>query len=189
MPISTIDPTTALVVIDLQRGIASMPLAHPIEVIVDNTRKLADTFRDRGLPVVLVNVTGAPAGRTDRGPVFSSASLPEGFADLLPELGKVESDHVVTKTTAGAFTSTELHDLLQRRGVTQIVLTGIATGSGVESTARHAHELGYNVTVVTDAVTDRDLGTHEHSVGRVFPRMAETGTTSDVLAALRATTA
>ncbi|BDZ52178.1 hydrolase [Frondihabitans sucicola] len=183
MPITTLDPRTALLVIDLQAGIVRLPLAHPADRLLERTRTLADAFRERGLPVALVNVAGAPAGRTDRGS-FDSAGLPDDFAELVPELGAQDDDIRVTKVTAGAFSSTDLDAILRAAGVTQVVITGIATGSGVESTARHAHELGYNVVVVTDAITDRDLATHDHSVQNVFPRMAETGTTADVLALL-----
>jgi nicotinamidase-related amidase len=183
MPITTLDPRAALVVIDLQAGIVGLPLVHPAADIVSRTRALADAFRQHALPVVLVNVAGAPGGRTDRGSV-RAAGLPAGFADLVPELGAQDDDILVTKTTAGAFSSTDLDEILRARGVTQVVVVGIATGSGVESTVRHAHELGYNVVVATDAVTDRDEATHDHSANRVFPRMAETGTTADVLALL-----
>jgi nicotinamidase-related amidase len=92
----------------------------------------------------------------------------------------------VTKYSRGAFTNTGLHEKLTGLGVTQVVVTGIATASGVESTVRQAHELGYNAVVVTDAVTDRSLESHEHSIGAIMPRIAETGTTADVLALLAA---
>lgn len=183
MPITTLDARTALVVIDLQQGIVRLPLAHPADDIIGRSRTLADAFRERGLPVALVNVAGAPAGRTDRG-AFDAAALPADFADLVPELGAQDHDILVTKTTAGAFTSTALDEILRSSGVTEIVVTGIATGSGVEATVRHAHELGYTVVVVTDAISDRDLATHAHSVTNVFPKMAETGTTAEVLALL-----
>ena len=64
------------------------------------------------------------------------------------------------------------------------MITGIATTAGVESTARHAHELGYDVVLVTDAMTDRSLAHHEHSVSVVFPRLGEVTTSDEVLAAL-----
>ena len=93
-------------------------------------------------------------------------------------------DAVVTKHNWGAFHGTDLDVQLRRRGVTQIVLTGIATSIGVESTARAAYEHGYHVTVVTDAVGDRSLEAHENSVSHIFPRLGETGTTDEVLALL-----
>ena len=74
---------------------------------------------------------------------------------------------------------------LRQRGVTQVVLTGVATVRGVESTARSAYDLGYNVTLVVDAMTDRDADAHHHSVEKIFPRLGETATTDDVLKRLK----
>ncbi|MCW2618683.1 MAG: putative hydrolase, partial [Modestobacter sp.] len=85
-----------------------------------------------------------------------------------------------------AFHATDLDLQLRRRGITQIVLAGIATSAGVESTARAAHEHGYNVALAVDAMTDLDAEMHRHSVAKVFPRLGETGTTADVLALLAA---
>ena len=82
----------------------------------------------------------------------------------------------MTKQRWGAFLGTDLDDYLRRRGVTQIVLTGVATSIGVESTARSAYDLGYNVTLVVDAMTDRDADAHRHSVEKIFPRLGETAT-------------
>jgi len=70
---------------------------------------------------------------------------------------------------------------LRERGVTQVVVTGVATSAGVESTARQAHDLGFNVTLAIDAMTDMDPEAHQNSVTRVFPKMSETGTTRQLL--------
>ncbi|BBA99944.1 putative isochorismatase [Actinacidiphila reveromycinica] len=183
MPITTIDPTTALVVVDLQVGIVTLPLAHPVEGVVGRSVELLRAFRERDLPVVLVNVAGAPSGRTDRGS-RAPRSFPEGWTDLVPELDRRPGDILVTKHARSAFTGTGLADRLRALGVTQVVVTGIATGSGVESTARDAHEQGFHVTLPVDAMTDADPAAHEHSVARSFPRIAETGSTQDVLDAL-----
>ncbi|MEW1860727.1 isochorismatase family cysteine hydrolase [Streptomyces sp. NPDC088194] len=180
MPITTLDPKTALIVVDLQAGIVTLPLAHPVTGIVDRSADLLRVFRDRGLPVVLVNVAGAPSGRTDQGRP-GTRSFPEGWTDLIPELDRQPEDILVTKHARSAFTGTGLADRLRALDVTQVVVTGIATGSGVESTARDAHEQGFHVTLPVDAMTDRDLSTHEHSVANVFPRIAEVGSTQDVL--------
>jgi nicotinamidase-related amidase len=104
-----------------------------------------------------------------------------GWTELIPELNRQPSDHVVTKRTRGAFTNTDLEQYLKQNGVTQVVITGIATGSGVESTARHAHELGFNVALAIDAMTDMDADIHHNSVTRIFPKMGETGTTRQFL--------
>ena len=186
MSLSTIDPKTALVIIDLQKGVVSLPGVHPMEGVVANSRALADAFRAQGLPVVLVNVSGAPAGRTERSRAGAFAPA-EGWDELIEELGQQPTDHLVTKRTRGAFTGTDLEEYLRGEGVTQIVLTGVATGSGVESTARHAHELGFNVTLATDAMTDMSAEIHDNSVQRIFPGLGETGTTAEILALLAST--
>ena len=179
MPISTLDPTTALVVVDLQAGIVKISLAHPVDDIIGRSVALLAAFRERGLPVVLVNVAGVPSGRTDAG--GGARSRPVGFSDLIPELDVQPSDMLVTKHARSAFAGTGLADRLHSLGVTQVVITGISTSIGVESTARDAHEQGFHVTLPLDAITDSALTGHQHSVNHIFPRIAETGTTQDVL--------
>jgi len=183
MPVTQLDTTAALIVIDLQKGLVSLPAVHPMAEIVDRSAQLARAFRERGLPVVLVHVTGGAPGRTDT--VRPKVSFPEDWAELVPELDQHPDDHIVTKQRIGAFIGTSLDDYLRQRGVTQIFLTGIATSVGVEATARSAYDYGYNVVLVVDAMTDRDAGLHQHSVEKIFPRIGETDTTANVLNLLR----
>ena len=184
MPLTKLDTTAALVVIDLQKGIVGMQTVHPAVEIIGRVAQLARAFRERGLPVVLVNVAGRAPGRTDAGlPKFS---LPADWTELVPELQQHPSDHLVTKQRWGAFLGTTLDDYLRQHGVTQIVLTGIATSVGVESTARSAYDLGYNVALVVDAMTDRDADAHRHSVEKILPRLGEADTTANVLKLLQA---
>jgi nicotinamidase-related amidase len=185
MTISQLDARTALVVIDLQKGIVGMPTAHPMDGIIRNSVALVEAFRARKLPVVLVNVDGQPPGRAERS--FSLDKMPAGWTELIPQLNRQPTDHLVTKKTRGAFTNTDLEKYLKANAVTQVVISGIATSGGVESSARHAHELGFNVAVVTDAMTDSEADAHHNSVTRIFPRMSETGTTRQLLDLLDAT--
>jgi nicotinamidase-related amidase len=183
MPLTKLDTTAALVVIDLQKGIVGLPTVHPAGEIVSRAAQLAREFRERGLPVVLVNVSGAAPGRTDTGiPKFS---LPADWTDLVPELEPHPDDHIVTKQRWGAFIGTSLDDYLRQLAVTQVLLTGVATSIGVESTARSAYDYGYNVALVVDAMTDRDADAHRHSVEKIFPRLGETDTTNNVLKLLK----
>jgi len=182
MPITTIDPKTALIVIDMQKGILSTPKVHPVEGVVRNIRRILDAFRGQGLPVVLVNVAGGAPGRNDQ--TSNMGELPEGWTGLIPELNQRPSDHLVTKRTWGAFTKTDLADYLRKISVTQVVVVGISTSIGVESTARQAQELGFNVTLVVDAMTDTNLDAHINSVTRIFPRLGETGTADEFIAQL-----
>ncbi len=179
MTVTTLDPKTALIVVDLQKGIVSRPAVHPMDGVVENAAALADAFRRHGLPVVLVNVAGGAPGRTEqaRGP----RELPAGWTDLIPELNRQPQDHVVTKHTPGAFTNTGLEAHLRASGVTQVVIVGVATSNGVEVTARQAYELGFNVTLATDAMADLQADAHAWSITRVFPRIGETGATQDII--------
>lgn len=179
MPLTKFDTATALVVIDLQKGFVGLPTLHPVSEIVSRSAQLARAFRKRGLPVVLVNVSGRAPGRTEAGaPQFS---FPPDWTELVPELEQHPDDYLVTKQRPGAFIGTSLDDFLRQRGVTQIVLAGVATSSGVEATARSAYDLGYHVVLVVDAMTDRDAEAHRHSVERVFPNLAETDTTDNIV--------
>lgn len=183
-----LEETPALVVIDLQAGILGLPTAHPIEQVIGNSAELAEAFRARGLPVVLVNVAGTAPGRTERGKVtgrVGAMSLPEPATVLVPELNQQPTDITVTKRTLGAFLSTDLDEKLKAVGATQIVLTGVSTTSGVESTARSAFELGYHVAFVTDAMSDNEEA-HNASIALQFPKLGELGTTAEVLALLAA---
>lgn len=180
MALTTLDPKTALLVIDLQNGILPLPVVHPVDDVIARAGELAGAFRGHGLPVVLVTVAGAPPGRTERRRQ-GGQQRPEGWAGLAPELNQQPGDHTVTKRTWGAFTGTGLAELLRSMGVTQVVIVGIATSIGVESTARHAHEHGLNVTLAVDAMTDTDPEAHANSITRIFPRLGETGTTREII--------
>ena len=190
MTITDIDPRTALVLIDLQGGVLKAPTQpYAAAEVLDRAVRLADGFRARGLPVVLVRVRaradGADVtpGRTE---TPRPAARPEGWDLLADELTGDEDDIVVTTRNWGAFHGTDLDLQLRRRGVTQVVIGGIATSMGVESTARAAHEHGYHVTLATDAMADMSAATHQNSVERIFPRLGQTGTTDELLALLEA---
>ncbi|MFF2549583.1 hydrolase [Nocardia sp. NPDC058058] len=182
-----LDPQTALVVIDLQRGVVGMPtLPHTSDEVVRNSATLAAAFRAHNLPVVLVRVSfsadgvdAAPGRITDAMP--KRLTFPEGWDEIVGELEVAPTDIPITKRQWGAFYGTELDLQLRRRGITEIVLTGISTSIGVESTARAAHEHGYNVVVVEDAVADRDLDSHTHSTTKIFPRIGLVASTEAVL--------
>ncbi|HTW82493.1 MAG TPA: isochorismatase family protein [Candidatus Sulfotelmatobacter sp.] len=182
MPLSALDRTPALVVIDLQKGIVSYPTVHPIEPVVHNAAELARAFRRRGWPVVLVNVTAVPSGRT-QAQRLSAAPAPD-WAELVPELDAQPKDVLVTKRSWGAFHGTALDAELRKLGATQIVLAGVATSIGVESTAREAYAHGYHVVLATDAMTDLNPDAHANSVERIFPRLGETATTAELLGAI-----
>jgi nicotinamidase-related amidase len=188
MPSTALDARTALVVIDLQKGIVGMPAGHQPQTVVRNAARLAAAFRKANLPVVVVNVAFSPDGadrfrpRADVAP----AALPVAadFAEIVPELGVQRGDVRITKRHWGAFYGTELDLQLRRRGVTGIVLAGISTSIGVESTARSAFEHGYNLTFASDAMSDSKDASHRHSLEHIFPRIGQVRTTEEIVEAL-----
>jgi nicotinamidase-related amidase len=179
MALTMLDPNTALIVVDLQKGIVGASFIHRIDKVVERSRALLDAFRERGLPVVLVNVAGAAPGRTER--PRHSEPRPAGWTDFIPELDQQPGDIVVTKRTWGAFASTDLEDRLKAMGITQVVVTGVVTGTGVEATARQAYEQGFNVTLALDAMTDVRPEAHDYSIRNVFPKLGETGTAQEII--------
>jgi nicotinamidase-related amidase len=183
MALTTLDPNTALIVVDLQKGIVNGDFIHPIAEVIDRTRTLIDVFRAKGLPIVLVNVAGRAPGRTEQGP-RSSQTFAEGWTDLLPQLDQQPGDIAVTKRSWGAFATTELEAQLKARGVTQVVVTGVVTSVGVEATARQAYVQGFHVTLALDAMTDIREDAHQYSIRSVFPRVGETGSTDEIISLL-----
>jgi nicotinamidase-related amidase len=173
MALTTLGPNKALINVGL-------PLIHPIDEVI--RRALAYAFRERALPVVLVNVAGGASGRTEQSrPTISRQS---GLTDPIPKLDQRPSDIVATKQTWGAFASTDLEAQLKARAVTQLVIAGMATG--VEATARQADEQRSNVTFAHVAMTDRRLEAHDYNIKNVFPRLGETGTTQEITNLLQA---
>jgi len=187
MPITTLDPKTALVIVDLQVGITGSigGAPHAMADVVARNAELVAAFRDKGLPIVFVNVDGAPGGRTDHGG-GSPRVLPPETLPIEASLGMLDTDKLVTKRTRGAFHGTDLAQHLADNDVTQVVVTGVATGAGVMATALEAHQHGLNVTLPTDAMTDRDAERHEVTIKHFLSETGETGTTADVLAQLSA---
>jgi nicotinamidase-related amidase len=179
LPFTTLDPQSALIVVDLQKGLRNIPSIHPLLGVIDRSCQLIQAFRKQKLPVVLVNVAGTAAGRTEE-PRWQR-EIPADFSDLIPELDQQQDDILITKRTWGAFANTDLEAQLKARSVTQVVLVGVATATGVEATARQAYEAGFNVMLVTDAMTDTRAEAHEYSLKHVFPRLGETCSSQDIL--------
>jgi nicotinamidase-related amidase len=174
-----LDPKrTALVLIDLQEGIVSSPLApRSGEEVVETAKALADRFRDAGAPVILVHVGWAadgadrPSRNVDRPMPLPPGGLPPEWMAFVDGLVH-ETDIRIHKRQWGAFTGTALDLQLRRRGVSTIVLAGIATNFGVESTARHAWELGYDLVIAEDATTSRAAELHDFAIASILPQIA-----------------
>ncbi|HET6437541.1 MAG TPA: hydrolase [Anaeromyxobacter sp.] len=180
----------ALVVIDLQKGITSQPTApHPAAQVIGNAAELVRAQRQAGGLVVLVRVTPRPDGRDALRPPADASPPPGGrdpdWSEIVPELAGHPEDLVITKRQWGAFYGTELDLQLRRRGISTILLCGISTCIGVESTARDAYERGYEQVFVEDATAGRSAEEHQHTMTRIFPRLGRVRATAEVLAALR----
>jgi nicotinamidase-related amidase len=185
-----LDPaSTALVVVDLQRGITQGTYApHSAAEVVERSARLAAAFRQAGATVVLVHVAYA-AGEADAphrevDQPRAARELPADFSQIVAELAQAPDDVVVTKRNWGAFHDTGLDLQLRRRGVSTLVLTGIATNMGVESTARDAYERDYRLVFAEDAITSFSEEHHAFAVQSIFPRIGRVRSTSEVLDAL-----
>lgn len=180
---------TALVVIDLQKGIVGMQTApYDSSAVVANAARLASRAREKGMPVFLVHVAFSPDRKDALAPLadasMQSPAPPPDWADIVPEMRQAASDFVITKHQWGAFYGTKLELELRRRGIDTIILCGIATSIGVESTARFAYEYGFQQIFAEDAMADRSAEAHAMSTKTHFPRMGRVRATADILAAL-----
>ena len=193
MPL-TLDPQTALVLIDLQKGIVTGDKAHPTDAVVQHAARLKDAFQQAKLPVVVVHVEpiGASASlvRSEKNQFPKDEAGQEqalekmranGFFDIVDPIDPDSGDIRITKETWNAFYNTSLHEELQKRNVTGLVLAGISTSIGVEGTARSANERGYNITFATDAMTDTVAAAHDNSVAYIFPRIGVLATTNEII--------
>jgi nicotinamidase-related amidase len=192
MTLPALDPAkTALILIDLQQGVVGRTCApHSAQTVVQNGARLANRFRELRAFVVLVNVAFHSDFRdfldvpVDAPQQFNPASLPPNWTQIVPEIGPQPGDLLVTKHQWGAFYGTELDLQLRRRAIQTIVLGGIATHIGVESTARDAYERGYHQILVEDAMSSMSAETHEFPVKNIFPRLGKIRSTNEVLSAL-----
>ncbi|TCP30556.1 nicotinamidase-related amidase [Scopulibacillus darangshiensis] len=177
---------TALVVIDLQEGIVGLK-GEPFDCkeVLEKSVRLADVFREKGGFVTLVHVDfldgqDALKPQTDNDKI-PSGERPENFAKIVPELGPKDGDLVVTKRQWGAFFGTDLDLQLRRRGIDTIILCGIATNIGVETTAREAFQRNYGQIFVIDAMTGLTKEEHNHTEKYLFPKMGRVRKTEDIL--------
>ena len=186
-----IDPqTSALVLIDLQYGIVGMNVFPRTSAeVIANASKLVEAFRKHHGTVVLVSVGNLVDGKdllgpTTDAPPASIAGRPANFSTIVTELNTQPSDLLITKRQWGAFYGTELDSQLRRRGIKTIVLGGISTNVGVESTARDAFERNYDQVFVEDAMASPSIEAHQGTLKYTFPRLGRTRSTEDVIKAL-----
>jgi nicotinamidase-related amidase len=181
---------TALVAIDLQHGILTRQLGpHAAANVLANSVKLANAVRAKGGLVVWVRVEltailHLPADSSTAPPKDSPPPSPSA-SELSAELGIQARDVIVTKRQWGAFYGTDLEQHLRRKGIRTVIMSGIATNFGVESTARGAFDRGYELVFAEDAMTSLSAEAHAFVVGNIFPRMGRVRATNDVVKALQ----
>lgn len=182
--ISLAAKTTALVLIDLQKGIVAIPAApHTADAVVERGKALAQRFRAAGAPVILVNVAfSRDYGDALQLPVdhpFDTSGMPDNWTELVDGLQE-PSDLTVTKRFWNAFYGTDLDLQLRRRGIKTIVLGGISTNIGVEGTARAAHEHGYALVFAEDVTTTHDAEMHGFALTHIFPRLGRVSKAANI---------
>ncbi|HEX7193281.1 MAG TPA: hydrolase [Thermoanaerobaculia bacterium] len=188
----SIDPrSSALVLIDLQRGIVARDTKpHTAAQVVERAASLTKRFREAGALVVLVHVAFAPDLSDRLNPPADSPApvtpIPKDWSEIVPELGSDPNDVVITKRNWGAFYGTALDLQLRRRHIRTIVVGGIATNMGVESTARDAYERGYEQVFVEDACASFSEEMHAFTFKNIFPRIGRVRSAEDVWRALDA---
>ncbi|WP_028562702.1 isochorismatase family protein [Paenibacillus pinihumi] len=175
---------TALVVIDLQKWIGNQYAPYSADQVVSNAAALADAFRNKGSLVCLVRVStkdgkDMPKPKLDKSP--PPLNMVEGWDEILPQMNVSHSDIIVTKKQWGAFYGTDLDLQLRRRGIDTIVICGIASGIGVDTTAREAFMHGYQVVFAIDAMTGLSQAEHDHVRDIIFPRLGRIRTTKEIL--------
>lgn len=145
-----LDPDTALLPIDVQRGFDHPPWGpRNNPAMDDNGRRLLAAWRASGYPLVHVRHDSVVAGSSLH-PAHPGNAFREGFEPLPGEA-------LVAKSVNAAFIGTDLDLRLRRLGVRSVVLFGISTDMCVSTTARVAANLGYRTIVVGDACQCFDL--------------------------------
>jgi nicotinamidase-related amidase len=187
-----LDPrSTALVLLDLQKGILGIAAGgpHSAAEVVASGGALAKRFRALKATIVLVRIAwSADGGDVPRQPVDRQpplpAKLPADWLEFPAELAVADSDILIFKRQWGAFYGTDLDLQLRRRGIKTIVLGGISTNIGVESTARAAWEHNYALVLAEDVMSGQSAENHRFAIEQIFPRLGRVRKTAEILAAL-----
>ena len=170
---------TALITIDIQKLILAMPLAPQTadELVAQAVRLARAVKAGEGTLIRVVtdfsrDLADLPQAEVDSPFRLPPSGLPTDATEIPPGLAEIAPDLVITKHQWSAFYGTELDLQLRRRKIEKIILAGVATNFGVESTARDAWQHHYHVMVASDAVTSFSSELHEFSIKNVLPRVS-----------------
>ena len=182
-----LDPkTTALLLIDLQNAVLSRETKpYGASEVLERSRAMAEAFRAKRALVVYVRV---PLNEVLSLPTDEVMNLPKDIPAAASEIadaaGMQSGDLLISKHHWGAFAQTALEGGLRSRGVATVVLAGIATNMGVESTLRQGTGLGFAFVTVEDACSTFSREMHDFAFKTIFPRLSYVRTTQQVLEAL-----
>ena len=183
--------TTALIVVDLQHGVLALPLTpYDSAQVIARSIELGHALSSAGGIIVLVNTrysegyADRPNQPADTPMNLPAEGLPEDWATLVTEVSALPAQVRITKRQQSSFFGTELDLQLRRRGISTVVICGIATNFGVEATARDAHNFNYAVVIASDACSSVASTLHDFAIEKILPRIARVRTSSAIIAAL-----
>jgi nicotinamidase-related amidase len=178
---------TALVAIDLQNAVVAInTVPYAAAEVVEKNRQIADALRAKGGLIVWVRVDINQFLRlpVDEVGFAPDKPMPAELSEIVASAGRELGDLTITKRHWGAFAGTELEQQLRNRGIDTVILTGISTNIGVESTLRQGTGLGFAFVVVKDACAAQSDDEHRYALGKIFPRLAHVRTADEVVEAL-----
>lgn len=194
MPGLSVDPkSTAVLAMDIQKGIAANNAMAVERGIVEHARSVLEAARRAGIPVIHVVIqfrAGYPEV-SSRNRMFSGLRQSGRFligndeSGVHEALGPLPSDIVISRPRVNAFHGSDLETVLRAKGVDTLVLMGISTNWVVEATARHATDLDYRVVVLEDCCAAASVQDHSYSIENVLKRIGEVATSKDFVDSLR----
>lgn len=180
---------TALLIIDLQKGILEMPTQpHSTQEILKNAHKLVSTFRQQDAFIAFIRVQfhdGKDKLHPNAMKELPGKDAAPEFSQFAELLDLTDSDYIVNKRGFSGFFGTDLDLQLRRRGIENLVLCGISTHAAVDSTARDAYQYAYNQFFITDAMGAATRELHNFPIDNIFPLMGQTLSTEEFLQLIR----
>ena len=141
------------------------------EVALPNMRRLQKACRQKGIEVLYTVIESLTADGRDRSLDYkiTGFNVPKGSSDarVLDEIKPTDDEIVFPKTSSSVFISTNIHYILGNLGVDFLIISGLLTDQCISSAVRDACDLGYLVTLVTDACATHTQQRHETSLDHI----------------------